>query len=150
MHALTELTRQLRAGKGKKGLVLCNGGVLSYQYVVVLSTESRKQGAYPLENPLPEILQDGKVPELATEAEGEVVVETYTVEFNRDGSPLRGHIVGRLKGDGKRFLANHGDEETLRQMAGGKGEVVGKSGRVWQDEKKKGRGLFAFEQPARL
>jgi hypothetical protein len=150
MHALTEMTRQLRAGKGNKGLVLCNGGVLSYQYVVVLSTEEREKGAYPLENPLPEILQDGEVPVLADEAEGEAVVETYTVEFNRDGNPARGHVVGRLKGDGKRFLANHGDEETLRQMAGGKGEIVGKSGWVWQDEKKKGRGLFAFDKPAKL
>lgn len=150
MHALTEMTRQLRAGKGKKGLVLCNGGVLSYQYVIVLSNEPRKEGAYPLENPLPEILTDVEVPELAEKAEGEAIVETYTVEFGRDGNPSRGHIVGRLKSDGTRFLANHGDADTLRQMASGKGEIVGRSGWVWQDEKKKGRGLFAFEKPAKL
>ncbi|EAT88063.1 hypothetical protein HBI56_095060 [Parastagonospora nodorum] len=150
MHAITEMTRQLRAGKGKKGLVLSNGGVLSYQYVNVLSKEPRKEGAYPLENPLPEILQDVEVPEIAKEAEGEAIVETYTVEFNRDGSPGRGHIVGRLKSNNKRFLANHGDEATLRQMAGGQAEIVGKSGWVWQDEKKKGRGLFAFDKPAKL
>jgi hypothetical protein len=150
MHALTEMTRQLRAGKGKKGLVLCNGGVLSYQYVVVLGKEPRKQGAYPAENPLPEMLGDVEVPELAVQAEGEAVVETYTVEFGRDGSPVRGHVVGRLKSGGKRFLANHGDDETLRQMAEGGGEVVGRSGRVWQDAKKKGRGLFVFDQPAKL
>jgi hypothetical protein len=150
MHALTEMTRQIRAGKSKKGLVLCNGGVLSYQYVVVLGKEPRKQGAYPSKNPLPEVLADVEVPELAMQAEGEAVVETYTVEFSRDGSPLRGHVVGRLKSNNKRFLANHGDEETLRQMAGGGGEIVGRSGRVWQDEKKYGRGLFAFDKPARL
>lgn len=153
MHALTEMTRQLRAGKGKKGLVLCNGGVLSYQYVVILGKEpasGKGETAYPLENPLPELLQDVSAPELAEDAEGEAVVETYTVEFSRDGSPLRGHVVGRLRSGGKRFLANHGDEETLRLMAGGKVEVVGRSGWVWQDEKKKGRGLFAFAKPARL
>ncbi|KAJ4343227.1 hypothetical protein N0V87_000449 [Didymella glomerata] len=83
-------------------------------------------------------------------AQGQCVVETYTVEFNRDGTPLCGHIVGRLKRDGKRFLANHGDENTLRQMAEGAGEIVGKSGWVWQDEKMNGRGLFAFDKPARL
>lgn len=167
MHALTEMTRQLRAGKGKKGLVLCNGGVLSYQHVVVLGTEPREE-AYPVGNALPEVLNDVEVPELAEEAKGECVVEvcrsdtdavmrgftdvmqTYTVEFNRDGSPLRGHIVGRLKRDNKRFLANHGDESTLRQMAGGAGEIVGKSGWVWQDPTTKGRGLFAFDKPARL
>ncbi len=78
------------------------------------------------------------------------LIQTYTVEFNRDGSPLRGYVVGRLKSDNKRFLANHGDEIALRQMAEGAGEIVGKSGWVWQDPKTKGRGLFAFDKPARL
>jgi hypothetical protein len=150
MHALTEMTRQIRAGKGEKGLVLCNGGVLSYQYAIVLGRQPRKQGAYPLENALLEMLDDEQAPGLATDAHGEAVVETYTVEFKRDGSPLRGHVVGRLKSNGKRFLANHGDEETLRQMAGGVREIVGRSGWVWEDEKKKGRGLFAFDKPAKL
>lgn len=74
MHALTEMTRQLRAGKGRKGLVLCNGGVLSYQHVVVLGTEARGS-EYPVDNPLPEVLSDVEVPALAEEAEGECVVE---------------------------------------------------------------------------
>ncbi|OSS49671.1 hypothetical protein B5807_05967 [Epicoccum nigrum] len=149
MHALTEMTRQLRAGRGKKGLVLCNGGVLSYQHVVVLGTEPRGS-PYPVGNPLPEVLDDVEVPALAEQAEGECVVETYTVEFSRDGSPLRGHIVGRLKSDSKRFLANHGDDSTLRQLAEGAGEIVGKAGWVWQDEQAKGRGLFAFKKPSKL
>jgi hypothetical protein len=55
-----------------------------------------------------------------------------------------------LKSGNKRFLANHGDEETLRQMAGGGVEIVGRSGIVRQDEEKKERGLFVFDKPARL
>ncbi|KAH6878921.1 hypothetical protein BKA58DRAFT_309041 [Alternaria rosae] len=150
MHALTEMTRQLRDGKGQKGLVLCNGGVLSYQYVVILSKEARREGDYPIENPLPPQITDVPAPELIFDPEGEAVVETYTVEFNRDGSPLRGHVIGRLKSSNKRFLSNHGDESTLRHMASGVGEIVGKSGWVWQDGEKKGRSLFAFDKPARL
>ncbi|RYN94191.1 hypothetical protein AA0119_g9300 [Alternaria tenuissima] len=150
MHALTEMTRQLRDGKGRRGLVLCNGGVLSYQYVVILSKEPRKEGAYPTENPLPPQITDVPAPELASNAEGEAVVETYTVEFNRDGSPLRGHIIGRLKNSNRRFLANHADDTTMLQMSSGAGEVVGKSGWVWQDPEKKGRSLFAFAKPAKL
>ena len=53
--------------------------------------------------------------------------QTYTVEFNRDGSPLRGHIVGRLK-NGHRVLANEGDEATLVQLASGIKEQVGRKG----------------------
>jgi hypothetical protein len=150
MHALTEMTRQLRAGKGKTALILHNGGVLNYQYVVILSQGPRKEGDYPKVNPLPPHIIDVPALEIALNAEGEAVVETYTVEFNRDGSPFRGHIVGRLKSNNKRFLSNHGDESTLRHMANGASEIVDRSGWVWQDREKKGRSLFAFDKPAKL
>ncbi|KAF2634654.1 acetyl-CoA acetyltransferas-like protein [Massarina eburnea CBS 473.64] len=152
MHALTEMTRAIRKGKGKKGLVLCNGGWLSYQYVVVLSKEPRVDGKYPDSNPLPKEITDVPAPEIAVgeEAQGEVVIETYTVEFNRDGTPLRGHVVAKLKSNGKRLLANHGDENTLRQMADGTAEIIGKYGWVREDSKKEGRGLFTLEKNAKI
>lgn len=75
MHALTAMTRCLRDGKGKTGLVLCNGGVLSYQSVVILSKEPRKKGSYPLENPLPPQIIDVSAPELVFDAEGDAIVE---------------------------------------------------------------------------
>lgn len=78
MHAMTEMTRQLRAGKGKKGLVLCNGGVLSYQYVVVLGTEPRSS-PYPVANALLELVNDIEVPELAERPEGQCDVEVRVV-----------------------------------------------------------------------
>ncbi|KAF1959456.1 hypothetical protein CC80DRAFT_586012 [Byssothecium circinans] len=152
MHALTEMTRAIRKGRGKRGLVLGNGGWMTYQYVVVLSKEPRGDGRYPERNPLPREITDVAAPEIAVgeEAVGEVVVETYTVEFNRDGSPLRGHIVARLKSNGKRVLANHGDESTLRQMAGATAEIVGRSGWVRQDSERRGRGVFMFEKSSKM
>lgn len=168
MHALTEMTRALREGKGKKGLVLANGGVLSYQYVVVLGKEPRKQGgAYP-ENVLPKEITDVPAPEIVTEPEGMAIIEvypslcqiwkqkadqciqTYTVEFNRDGTPLRGYVVGKLKSTGKRFLANSGDEKTLRRLTNSDDEVVGLVGWVRRDTERKGRNLFTFEERPRL
>ena len=73
--------------------------------------------------------------------------QTYTVEFNRDGSPLRGHIVGRLK-NGHRVLANEGDEATLVQLASGVKEQVGRKGFVRND--KDGRNLFVFHRVGNL
>ncbi|KAF2750654.1 acetyl-CoA acetyltransferas-like protein [Sporormia fimetaria CBS 119925] len=151
MHAFTELVRRLRKGDGKRGLVLCNGGVLSYQHVVILGNEPRGDGGYPRENPLPGKLEV-EAPGLAVgeEAVGEGVVETYTVEFGRDGAPAKGFVVGRLKKDGRRFLANPVDEAALRFMGSGAVEVVGRSGVVKQDPERKGRGLFTFDQAARI
>ena len=74
MHAITAMTRALREGRGRNGLVLCNGGVLSYQYVIVLSKEPRRD-AYPERNPLPELVEDVEQVEVAAEAEGEGIVE---------------------------------------------------------------------------
>ncbi len=153
MHALTEMVRQLRKGKNQNGLVLANGGVATYQHAICLSSKPRKGGSpYPDQNPLPEVITDVPVPEVDVEAEGEAVVETYTVEFNRDGSPLRGHVVGRLKGNGHRFLANHGDERTLHELASWVKEPIGRSGLVRNEGggKGKGRNLFSFEGGARL
>ncbi|KAJ4287378.1 hypothetical protein N0V90_012777 [Kalmusia sp. IMI 367209] len=150
MHALTAMTRAIREGKGSNGLVLCNGGVLSYQHVVILSKGPRKEGVYPQENPLPNEITDVKVPGIVEHPQVEATVETYTVEFNRDGTPLRGYIVGRLKRNDERFIANHGDDSTLRQMASGTGEIVGKSGWVRQDSERKGRALFSFDEHSRI
>ena len=70
------MTRQLRAGKGKTGLVLANGGVVSYQAVVCLSSSPRRDGLpYPTYKPLKENTFDVQVPPVDETAEGEAVVE---------------------------------------------------------------------------
>jgi acetyl-CoA acetyltransferase len=74
MHAITEMVRQLRSGKGERGLVLCNGGWLSYQFVFVLGREPRGDGGYPDEQPLPGF-SGVEGPEIEEGPEGEAVVE---------------------------------------------------------------------------
>ena len=69
------------------------------------------------------------------------------MEFQRDGSPLRGYVVGRLNG-GERFVANHGDESTLVQLASSVKEQVGRV--VWVKVGEDGRNLFVFERGVRL
>ncbi|PMD62376.1 acetyl-CoA acetyltransferase [Hyaloscypha bicolor E] len=146
MHALIEMVRELRKGKVRNGLVLANGGMVTYQYVVCLSNQPRNS-PYPDINPLPNVLDDQRVPTVDEKAEREAVIETYTVEFNRDGSPERGYIVGRLK-NGHRFLANEGDENTLKQLVSAVKEQVGRSGFVRKGED--GRNVFIFNEIKKL
>jgi hypothetical protein len=73
--------------------------------------------------------------------------QTYTVEFNRGGTPERGYVVGRLK-NGHRFLANHGNETTLLQLASRVREPIGRKGYVVTAED--GRNLFSFEKGGKL
>lgn len=68
------MTRQLRTKKAKTGLILANGGVLSYQHCIILSSQPRKT-AYPDKNPLPETITDIPVPVIEGKPEGEAVIE---------------------------------------------------------------------------
>lgn len=71
------MVRQLRGRGGHNGLILANGGVLTYQHALCLSTQPPRSStlAYPPENPLPEYVPDLRVPSVTAEAEGEVIVE---------------------------------------------------------------------------
>jgi hypothetical protein len=73
VQALIEMVRELRQGKARNGLVLANGGVVTYQYVVCLSKNPR-DSHYPDRNPLPDRL-DVSVPIVDEKAEGEATIE---------------------------------------------------------------------------
>jgi len=75
------MTRQLRRGKGRTGLILANGGVMSYQHVICLSTSGRRDGStYPAEDPLPEMVTDLPVPTVDAKVEG---TEEATIEVSK-------------------------------------------------------------------
>lgn len=175
------MTRQLRSQNNhndnnkdqtpRTGLILANGGWLTYQHVLILSSHPRSNSnstststtTYPPSNPLPQIITDLPIPDIHPNPEGPAIVETYTVDFDRAGNPVRGHVVGRLleqggggggggggNGGGKRFLANHGDEATLRQLASWTVEPVGRKGWVSGDGGTEGRNVFVFGEGEKL
>jgi hypothetical protein len=71
---LTETVRQLRTGRGNFGVVLANGGVMTYQHAVCLSTRPRSSH-YPDKNPLPEVLDDVRAPKAISKPYGEAIIE---------------------------------------------------------------------------
>ncbi|POR34814.1 Uncharacterized protein TPAR_05013 [Tolypocladium paradoxum] len=148
MHAITAMSRALRSRKHKTGLILANGGVLTHQHALCLSAQPRRDGrVYPSTNPLP-VIADESRPPFAESAQGPATIETYTVEYDRQGSPAIGFIVGRLQNTGQRFLANHGDEETLGQLANSSVEHIGQVGHVQKGEDQKN--IFFFDLKTKL
>lgn len=130
MHAITEMSRQLRARKVKNGLVLANGGFLSYQHALCLSSEPRREGpSYPDSRGSSSAVVGTPAPVEAF-AQGEAIVETYTVQFDREGNPEMAFIIGRLTDSKHRFVANHGDQRTLQELASSIEEQIGKIGYV--------------------
>ncbi|CAG7940051.1 unnamed protein product [Penicillium nalgiovense] len=79
MHSIIEMARALRNGRGHNGLVLANGGIMTYQHVVVMSVRPRPDGSpYPERQPLPEVITDISIPPIEKKADGEAVLELTT------------------------------------------------------------------------
>ena len=70
------MTRRLRQGPAKNGLILANGGTVTYQHVVCLSRNPRQDAqGYPSKNPLPEKITDVIIPKVIEIVNGDAVVE---------------------------------------------------------------------------
>ncbi|KAJ5505070.1 Thiolase [Penicillium fimorum] len=126
-HAITQVVRDLRARRGTHGLVLANGDGSSY----------------PSQTVLPEFSRDITSPPIAVKANGRAVIETYTVEFQRNGSPGQAYVIGRLE-NGERFVANAVNTSTLKQLSSTTIEQIGRTGWVENDAKSL-KNLFSFE-----
>lgn len=73
------MVRKIRQGSAKNGVVLANGGWLTYQHVVCLSSKPRRGSLpYPESPPLPEVLPSD-APPVDAEAEGEAVIEVSAI-----------------------------------------------------------------------
>ena len=74
------MVRRLRNGKGQNGLILANGGWLTYQHVICLSSKPQREGiTYPEKDPLP-VLTSPVVPTVDAEAEGDAIIEVSMLE----------------------------------------------------------------------
>ncbi|KAL4897843.1 hypothetical protein BDV59DRAFT_208470 [Aspergillus ambiguus] len=154
MHAMAEMVRQLRQiGKSKhaNGLILANGGVLTYENAICFSSHLQSSNK-PYPHRIGNRIQCGTssmVPVSYT-AEGEVEIETYTVEYDRQNNPKLGHIICRLKSNHCRVVANHADDKTLERLASRREEPIGRYGYVWTSETVPGQNLFSFDRKIKL
>lgn len=70
------MVREMRNDTFQTGLVLANGGIMTYQYAVCLSKKPRKDNSpFPTEDILPAIITDIPIPEIDEIADGEATVE---------------------------------------------------------------------------
>ena len=133
LHGVVSVVERLRAG-AEVGLVHANGGYLTDQHVVLLGRTPRGGGYAGTPDPVSTETRDG-VPVLRTPADGDaeqVVVETATVEYGRDGAPSQAFLIARAQ-DGTRICGQirPGDQESARVLSLASGaEVVGRGVRV--------------------
>jgi acetyl-CoA C-acetyltransferase len=145
MHSVAAAVERLREDRKAKALVTGLGWFATKHSVGVYGAE--RQGGETWERTDPKVDQETieamESPPAVSRAEGPASVESYTVQFNREGEPDMGIVVGRL-GDGEkpgaRFFANtEPDRELLLSLT--REEFVGATGTVTPDADS-GRNIF--------
>ena len=110
LHATAETMARARARPGGYGFVGANGGVMSKYSVGIYSTIPaawRPDASRALQAEI----DSWSAPAQAEHADGWATIETYTVSHRRGGA-RSGIVVGRLDGDGRRFVARADDRDT--------------------------------------
>lgn len=130
-HAVVAMVEKLR-GTADKGLLFANGGYATHNHTILLA-------GTPLATVFPQDFdyqaeadeRRGPIPHLDEGYRGPATIETYTVFYDREGSPTRGVIVARTP-EGDRTLAcvPTEDAEAIGFLTDGKCEPVGTSGSI--------------------
>ena len=91
LHSITASVREIRGGKSHS-LVHANGGYLTYHHSVLLSGDQHPLGY--IGNSEPAVLQSDP-PSTAPAQDGDLVVETVSVEHSRQQEPNQAFLVAR-------------------------------------------------------
>lgn len=129
MNAVATMMDRLRAAPGTLGLVTGLGWYVTKHSIGVYST-TPPQRVWQREVPSAYQAELDRMPHptLTTSPSGRGTIETYTVLHDRDGTPVRGIVIGRLA-DGQRFLANTPDDRVVLDALTSQ-EGVGRAGIV--------------------
>ncbi|MFZ1741235.1 MAG: acetyl-CoA acetyltransferase [Pontixanthobacter sp.] len=129
-HAVVSMVETLRAG-GTNGLLFANGGYATHNHSIVLSSQRIEAAEFPRSFDYQAQADDlrGPVPKLDETYSGRGKIESYTVFYNRDGTPRDGTIIAR-NSVGSRFCAKVSGDDTLliTWLTDGMSEPVGTDG----------------------
>ena len=127
MHSLATMIQRLRQNPGDKGLVTGNGWYVTKHSANIWSSEPNPN--VPTSAPNNEITTGPDPIMVIEEANGDAIVDSYTVNYSREGKPEHGIILGHLISGGERFIANIKSEQSILDDFVIK-EGVGRSGTV--------------------
>lgn len=132
-HAVAEMVLALRRREGCTGLLFANGGFATHNHAIVLASRPLPNAgqAHDVDCQPEADAARGPIPALIQDYAGPAVIETYTVFYQRDGSPRAGVIVARTPA-GQRTLAKvpGDDATTIAFLTDGLSEPVGVAGKI--------------------
>lgn len=128
MHGIAEMATRLRENPGDFGFVNGNGWFLTKHSFGIYSTTAPDHEFVRIDPKTYQAEIDAMVsPQLVEEANGDGVIETFSVAYQKS-NPALGIIIGRLE-DGARFLATTADANMLQDLIDSP-DVIGRAVRV--------------------
>ena len=129
LHAICKMTELLRQNKERIGLVHSLSWFITKHSVGIYSGEWKKTHMNRITpDRHKKKLNKVKSPSLIEDANGNAILETYSIVHDHEGAPLSAVIIGRMDNE-NRFLAKvEPDKNLLNEMM--KHEFIGKRGRV--------------------
>jgi|SRR5690554_3272561 len=133
-HAICSMTRALRNGQGRNGLLYGNGEFLTKHHAAVISAVPIKRLVENRDLQKEINANYPGVPQLLAQYEGPSILETFTLKYDRDGQPAYAVVVARTP-DNHRHLARveTDDPSTLAFLIDPEQEPVGQNGTAYQD-----------------
>ncbi|MBV1687895.1 acetyl-CoA acetyltransferase [Novosphingobium sp. G106] len=129
-HAIAAMVRKLRVD-GRTGLLFGNGGFCEHNHCIVLSRDLLTDSPLPQDYDAQAFAdaRRGPIPLLSDMVEGDLVVETYTVLYDRDGRARQGIVLSHGLG-GERVIArvDREDIRSLTYLTDGITEPIGNPG----------------------
>jgi acetyl-CoA C-acetyltransferase len=112
-HSISQMMRVVRANPGTLGLVTANGNYVTKHSFGIYST-APFQGPWRRESPSVLEAELDALPKapLVEDASGPAIIETYTIMHGKTGLEFS-VVIGRLKENGRRFLANTSEDVRL-------------------------------------
>lgn len=134
-HAIAAMVHVLRKDAGELGLLYGQGGYVNKHHALVLSTAAPPS---PMATDYSvQAVADatrGPTPPLHENYSGPAIIETYTVRYARDGSPVDAIIIARTPDGGRVMASTPGaDAATIAALTSTVRTAVGVEGRVHVD-----------------
>ena len=105
LHAVINTVESIRTNPSLKVMVIANGGYNTKQSIGIYGTKPPKiQWGVRDDSKIQESILKKTLPEPIEKANGQLIVEGYSIIYNRSGQPKRGILIGTLK-NGSRALA---------------------------------------------
>ncbi|MGQ4873122.1 MAG: hypothetical protein ACP6IY_03525 [Promethearchaeia archaeon] len=105
MHAIATAVEHIQENPSLKIMVVANGGYNSKQsFGIYGSSPPKIPWTEKDDSKVQEMIYSEILPPAEEKAEGKIIVEAYTITYNREGLPKEGIIIGKLE-SGKRTIA---------------------------------------------